>query len=90
MEMRKQISEVLGEISQLNPSMRFGQLVANISLFAKGPVRSAVWDVEDEEFLKAATSCLENLRRVDSTSLAAQAVGKEAALAANVDRTGHR
>ncbi len=64
MEIRKQILIVLEEISMLNPSQRFGQLVANISFLAKGPVKSATYDVEDEEFLKAATSYLENLRQV--------------------------
>jgi hypothetical protein len=77
MEMREQIFEVLEEIGRLNPSMRFGQLVVNISYMARGWTKSAPWDVEDEEFLKAATSYLENLRRVGQRSQAAQAVEKE-------------
>ena len=77
MEMRKQIAEVLEEIGRLNPSMRFGQLVVNISYMARGWTKSAPWDVEDEEFLKAAASYLENLRRVGRGSPAAQAVEKE-------------
>lgn len=77
MEMRKQISEVLEEISRLNPSMRFGQLIVNISYLARGWTKSAPWDVEDEEFLKAATSYLENLRRIDRSSSAAPVVARE-------------
>jgi hypothetical protein len=65
MEVRKQISDVLAEISRLNPSMRFGQLVVNISYMARGWTKSAPWDVEDDEFLVAAKSYLENLRRID-------------------------
>lgn len=81
MEVQKQISEVLGEISRLNPTMRFGQLVVNISYMARGWTKSAPWDVEDEEFLKAATSYLENLRRVGRGSPAAQAIERETVVA---------
>ncbi len=77
MEIRRQISEVLEEIGRLNPSMRFGQLVVNISYMARGWTKSAPWDVEDEEFLKAATSYLENLRRVGRGSPTAQAVERD-------------
>lgn len=77
MEIRKQISEVLEEIGRLNPTMRFGQLVVNISYMARGWTKPAPWDVEDEEFLKAATSYLEDLRRVGQRSQAAPAVEKE-------------
>lgn len=54
-----QISECLEELSDLYPEMRFGQLVAFVAFIAKGPVTSAVWDVEDEEFLKAAKEHLQ-------------------------------
>ncbi len=77
MEMREQIFEVLEEIGRLNPIMRFGQLVVNISYMARGWTKPAPWDVEDEEFLKAATSYLEDLRRVGQRSQAAPAVEKE-------------
>lgn len=77
MEVQKQISEVLSEIIRLNPSVRFGQLVVNISYMARGWTKSAPWDVEDEEFLKAATSYLENLRHVGRGNPTAQAVERE-------------
>ena len=72
MEIRNQISEVLTEISQLNPSVRFGQLVVNISYLACGWTKSAAWDVEDVEFLQAAISYLESLKRLEPSLLAAQ------------------
>lgn len=72
MEVRNQISEVLTEISQLNPSLRFGQLVVNISYLARGWTKSAAWDVEDEEFLQAATSYLESLKRLEPNPLKTQ------------------
>ena len=41
---------------------------------------------EDGEFVKAAVSHLENLRRIDRTSPSALAVGEEVALVVEVDR----
>jgi len=35
------------------PEWRFGQMVANISYMALGPKAEAIWDIEDEQFLKA-------------------------------------
>ena len=54
METTQQLLEALTQVQKAHPSWRFGQLVANVSMFAKGPVKSAVYDVEDEELLKAA------------------------------------
>ena len=73
METQNKISDVLAEIRPLNPSLRFGQLVVNISYLARGWTKSAPWDVEDDEFLKAATSYLESLKRIDTSILAGQA-----------------
>ena len=77
MEVQRQISEVLSEISRLNPSMRFGQLVVNISCLARGWIKSAAWDVEDEEFLKAAISYLDDLRQTSRRGPTTQAVERE-------------
>jgi hypothetical protein len=51
---RERIAKLLEQLSQLHPEWRFGQLVANVSTWAKGPTVESVWDVEDEEFIKAA------------------------------------
>ena len=50
----------------------FGQLVVNISYLARGWTKSAAWDVEDEDFLTAATSHLESLKRLEPSQLTAQ------------------
>jgi len=47
------------------PAMRFGQLVYNVSSWAVGPKPSAVWDVTDEEWVKAAKETLMELRHSD-------------------------
>lgn len=49
----------LSEISKLYPQWRYGQLIANVATWARGPAPEAVWDVTDEELLKAAEAHLE-------------------------------
>ena len=63
----------MDEIGRLNPSVRFGQLVVNISHAANGWTKSAAWDVEDDGFLGAARSYLEDLKRIDPQLLAGRA-----------------
>ncbi len=65
MDNTQQLLETLEQLHKAHPSWRFGQLVANISLAAKGPVSSAVWDVEDDEWLNAAQ---EHLTRLQSAT----------------------
>ena len=48
------IAVALEELSKIYPQWRFGQLVANVATWAKGPAAESIWDVEDEQFLKAA------------------------------------
>ena len=56
---RKQILAALEELSREHPAMRFGQLVAHVARLAEGPKGSAVYDVEDEQFLQAAREHLD-------------------------------
>jgi hypothetical protein len=55
-----ELLEVLREFRQVYPHWRFGQMVCNIAQWARGPVVSAVYDVEDDEFVKTAR---EHLRK---------------------------
>jgi hypothetical protein len=52
--MRRQVLEVLAQLSDCCPEVRFGQLVANLSYLAKGPTDEAIWDVQDDDLLLAA------------------------------------
>ena len=70
MDTTQQILEAIAELRKQHPSWRFGQLVANVSFFAKGPVKSAVYDVEDEEFLKAAQAHLAHVREEEREAVA--------------------
>lgn len=60
---RKQLLETLAEISNTNSDQRFGQLIANLSFFAREPTNAAIWDVEDDELLEAAKEYLDHKRQ---------------------------
>jgi hypothetical protein len=47
---RVDLLEVIGELSRRYPDWRFGQLIANVAGWADRDV----WDVEDEQLLRAA------------------------------------
>jgi hypothetical protein len=59
---RAKVLNVLAQLSEVMPELRFGQLVVNLSYVAKGPANESIWDVEDEELLAAAQGLLENRR----------------------------
>jgi hypothetical protein len=59
----------LKEVSEAFPEWRFGQMIANLAVVARGAVPEAVWDMEDEELLKAARWQLEQ-RKSQSSSVA--------------------
>ena len=56
-----ELLESLAELRRALPSMRLGQLIANMASVARGPVAGAVWDTEDEELLTAIRWQLEQL-----------------------------
>lgn len=49
---REEIFKALAEMSDRYPDWRFGQMVANVCFWAKGPTNQAIWDVEDQQFLE--------------------------------------
>ena len=59
---REDILRVLAELSDVEPNLRFGQMVVNLAYLARDWTNAAIWDVEDDEFLSAAREQLE-LRR---------------------------
>lgn len=56
---RQEIFKALAEMSERYPEWRFGQMVANVSFWAKGPTTQAIWDVEDQQFLETIKKHLE-------------------------------
>lgn len=60
----EQIFDAIREMRARYPGWRFGKIVCNVAMWARGPVPEAVWDVEDEEFVAAAREHLEKRKRV--------------------------
>jgi hypothetical protein len=56
---RAELLQVLGELSELFPDWRFGQMVANVATAARGPAVEGIWESEDEELLAAARRLVE-------------------------------
>jgi hypothetical protein len=48
-----ELIESLVELRRALPSMRLGQLIANMATVARGAVPGAVWEMEDDELLAA-------------------------------------
>ena len=48
-----ELMESLAELRRALPSMRLGQLIANMATVARGAVPGAIWDAEDDELLGA-------------------------------------
>ncbi len=55
-ELKQEILRSLAELIEHTPDVRFGQLIANLSVIARGPTPEAVWDMEDDELLEAVRS----------------------------------
>lgn len=63
---RDQLLRLLAEMSALYPEWRFGQLVANVAMWARQPTEpqdTSVWEVEDEEMIAAIERHLKQSRR---------------------------
>jgi hypothetical protein len=63
MNTRAELLKALGEVSELFPDWRFGQLVANVAMATpRGTEPEALWDCEDDEMLAAARRLAERNR----------------------------
>lgn len=63
-----ELIETLAELRQCLPSMRLGQLIANMATVARGPVPGAIWDAEDDELLAAMRWQLQQLASCTTTT----------------------
>jgi hypothetical protein len=48
-----ELMDSLAELRRALPSMRLGQLIANMATVSRGAVPGAIWDMEDDELLAA-------------------------------------
>ena len=55
---RSELLRLLSELSEVAGELRFGQLVANLATLAQGAKVEAIWDAEDEEYIRAAQRLL--------------------------------
>jgi hypothetical protein len=62
-ELKQDILHALSELVEQAPEVRFGQLIANLAVIARGPTPEAVWDMEDDELLEAVKSHIEDYDR---------------------------
>ncbi len=62
-ELKQDILSALSELVEHTPDVRFGQLIANLSVIARGPTPEAVWDMEDDELLEAVKCHIEDHNR---------------------------
>ena len=51
---RREVLRVLEELSATCPEYRFGQMIANLAMLARGDAEGALRDMEDEELIAAA------------------------------------
>ena len=63
-----ELIESLVELRQALPTMRLGQLIANMATVARGPVQGAIWEAEDKELLDAIRWQLQQLNSNESAS----------------------
>jgi hypothetical protein len=59
---RREVLEILAELSEVAPEIRLGQLMVNLSYLSRGLSNEAIRDMEDEELLAAAREHLEQWR----------------------------
>lgn len=58
---RKEILRQLERVSELEPELRFGQLIADLAFLAAGPWDQTLWNLEDQQLLGAIQQHLANL-----------------------------
>jgi hypothetical protein len=60
--LKRDILAALSSLIEHTSDIRFGQLIANLSVIARGPTPEAVWDMEDDELLDAIKSHIEDYK----------------------------
>lgn len=60
---RSELLTLLAELSEAEPELRLGQMIANLATLAQGAKVEAIWDAEDEELSSAARQLLDHYRR---------------------------
>jgi hypothetical protein len=56
---REELLEALADLGRAHPNWRLGQMLANVAMAAGRLDAGAVWDIEDEEALRAVKEMLQ-------------------------------
>ena len=56
---RQELLRIVAELSEMQPDVRLGQLITNLSYAARGYSNEGTWDVQDTELISAAKEQLE-------------------------------
>ena len=59
---RHELLRLIEEMGEGYPEFRLGQLIANLTFWARGDQAGAVWNVEDEELMAAVREQILNAR----------------------------
>lgn len=62
-DLKQEVLRSLAVLMNHTPEVRFGQLIANLAVIARGPTPEAVWDMEDDELLAAVQSHIQDYDR---------------------------
>jgi hypothetical protein len=60
---RQELLRLSEEMSEGYPEFRLGQMIANLTFWARGDQDGAVWHVEDKELMAAAREQIINARQ---------------------------
>lgn len=66
---RRELLELLAQLSEQLPELRLGQLLTNLATHARGANVEAIWDAEDEELIVSARHQLEVLLKRHTASV---------------------
>ena len=61
-DQRRELLQLLSQLSEEVPDVRFGQLIANLSYIGRDLSAESIWEIEDEQLLRAAREHLEQWR----------------------------
>lgn len=62
-DLKREILRAMADLVDHTTEVRFGQLIANLAVIARGPSPEAVWDMEDDELLAAVKSHIQDYER---------------------------
>ena len=65
--MQRRMLEELQELCSLSPSIRFGQLLANLDFLAMDQCGQSLWDIDDETLLDVIAKQRSDLTQKTST-----------------------